>query len=191
MARLDTRQRIEEAAIAVLAESGLEGFTASRLSAFAQVSKANLYHHFASMDEILVASFNRLMAGMQMMNPPEGMGFADWLEGLGRELIAMPPMQRNATRAYISYFTRALADEKLGGAVRSAVDAGHSQLCRIIERWMPAGTPAVRIEQLARLVLVAGDGFLLHAQLLGERSAELHPVWALFTSSLTDMGRTI
>ncbi len=189
MARLDTRQRIEEAAIAVLAEFGLEGFTASRLAAMAEVSKANLYHHYASMDEILIASFNRLMAGMQMMNPPEGMGLADWLNGLGAELIDLPPVQRDATRAYISYFTRALADERLGGAVRAAVDAGHAQLYRIIARWMPAGSPEQDTKELARLVLVAGDGFLLHAQLLGERAAELRPAWALFVRSLTDMWR--
>lgn len=190
MTRTDTRLRIELAAIAVLAEFGMEGFTASRLAETSGVSKANLYHHFSSLDEIVLASFERLVVDMQMMQPPDEMGFADWLEGLGEELILMPPDRLAAMRAYLAFFVQALAEGNLRGKLLGALHRGHHMLAQTLLRFED-GLPAsgIDVDHLARLILVSGDGFLLHALMLEDRAEELRPAWALFVQAILAQGK--
>lgn len=189
MARTDTRMRIEMAAIAVLAEYGAEGFTAARLAETSGVSKANLYHHFSSLDEIVLASFERLLADMQMMQPPADMAFETWLRGLGEELIAMPPDRTAATRAYLAFFMRALSDANLRSKVIGALDHGHQMIGEILARWRSEIPDSLDKDHLARMVLVGGDGFLLHAMMLGNRASELRPVWGLFVEAILRLRR--
>lgn len=55
---ITTREKIIRSALSLIAEGGTEHFTASNLIAHAHISKGALYHHFASLEEVLMAALH-------------------------------------------------------------------------------------------------------------------------------------
>lgn len=188
LGKVPTRQRIEEAAITVLAEAGLDGFTASRLAAAADVSKANLYHHFSGLDEIVLASFERLAMGMFLISPPKGTPLQTWLTEMGHSLIEMPDAQRGAMRAYLVFFMRAMVDDRLRAKIGETLTDSLAAVATIIGELSPRLLDAEELEALARLILIAGDGFVVHAQMLDGDVEALKRSWALLVESIVPKG---
>ena len=62
MSRRDTRAAIVDAAVAILGRDGAEGLSASALAREVGISKATLFHHFSSIDEIPLVAFERMIA---------------------------------------------------------------------------------------------------------------------------------
>lgn len=60
----ETKQRLLDAALAVHAASGTEGFTVHAVVAESGVSLGSLYHHFGSFDGLAAALYSRCMAGL-------------------------------------------------------------------------------------------------------------------------------
>lgn len=61
----DTRRRLCDAAVALLAEVGYERLTTAQIARRAQVSKGAQAHHYPTKDDLLVAAFEHLLAGWQ------------------------------------------------------------------------------------------------------------------------------
>ncbi len=53
-----TRKEILDAALKLLGRGGPDAFSAGALAREANVSKATIFHHFASVDDILLAAFD-------------------------------------------------------------------------------------------------------------------------------------
>jgi AcrR family transcriptional regulator len=60
----ETKQRLLDAALAVHAAGGTEGFTVHAVVAASGVSLGSLYHHFGSFDGLAAALYSRCMAGL-------------------------------------------------------------------------------------------------------------------------------
>lgn len=60
----ETRHRLLDAALAVHATAGAEGFTVHAVVAESGVSLGSLYHHFGSFDGLAAALYSRCMAGL-------------------------------------------------------------------------------------------------------------------------------
>jgi AcrR family transcriptional regulator len=57
MVRSSSRQSIVQAATALMSAGGPDALTASALAEAAGVSKATLFHHFESLDDIVLEAF--------------------------------------------------------------------------------------------------------------------------------------
>jgi AcrR family transcriptional regulator len=64
---VDTRSRILDAALAVFSEHGFEGSTLQQVADLLGVTKAALYYHFRSKDDILVALVTPAMADLDSL----------------------------------------------------------------------------------------------------------------------------
>src|ERR1700679_2347561 len=64
---VDTRSRILDAALAVFSEHGFEGSTLQQVADLLGVTKAALYYHFRSKDDILVALVTPAMADLDAL----------------------------------------------------------------------------------------------------------------------------
>ena len=60
----ETRRRLLDAALAVHASGGADGFTVHAVVAGSGVSLGSLYHHFGSFDGLAAALYGRCMAGL-------------------------------------------------------------------------------------------------------------------------------
>ena len=137
MVRTSKRQAILEAAVTVLSKRGLEGFSASSLAEAAGVGKATLFHHFPSLDDVIFESFEQFSMGMDIIAPPEGMSFGEWLRGLGDASFGLDEVGGELARAYFVFIGRALFDEKLRKKVLGTVTAANDAFCGIVDKLHP------------------------------------------------------
>src|SRR5437667_5134552 len=91
------RDQIVEAAVAVIAEQGLQNLSLSEIEAKAGMSRGQLTYYFPTKEEILLAVFDHLVLLMyQRIGEPAAAGQEPsawgWVEHLFEKLLAQPPV---------------------------------------------------------------------------------------------------
>lgn len=178
------RRGLLDAAVAVFNESGYDGTSVAALAARLGLSKAALYHHFSSKEEILETALDEALDGLEgvlaatdAVRP--GDRLAAVLEGAVGVLVAHLPsvtlllrvrgnseVERRALerrRAFDQALTAIVRAAQEEGAVRADVDASvatrllFGMVNSLVEWYRPSGPEGA--EALARDVLaVALDG---------------------------------
>jgi AcrR family transcriptional regulator len=102
VARIDVgsirREQIVDAAIAVIAEQGLQHLSLSEIESRAGMSRGQLTYYFPTKEAILLAVFDRLLQlAVQGLGTPEGLSCEqvtawDWVRHLLENLIGKPPV---------------------------------------------------------------------------------------------------
>ncbi len=155
----DRREQLIEATIAVLRRSGAEGVTTRAVAAEAAAPLASIHYTFGSLDDLVVAAFERLIDEV-------GQRITDGLDaraGYGPCIIGV--MQRVAGL---------LDDERYGVLLRDLNPTGDRRVEALEERYYRLAhdlvdavaaarrrEPAVPRPQLARLIRAAIDGVVL------------------------------
>ncbi len=101
------RDAIIDAALRLLARAGATGFTASALASEAGVSKANIFHHFTSLDAVVLAAFDTAFADIEALAPPQGQTLRDWLLAIGETVLTQAEQQRGLLVIYFVLAGRA------------------------------------------------------------------------------------
>jgi AcrR family transcriptional regulator len=92
------RAQIVEAAVAVIAEQGLQNLSLSEIETRAGMSRGQLTYYFPAKEDILLAVFDRLLELMyQRVGTPAGQGGQeaggwDWVQHLFASLLSGPPV---------------------------------------------------------------------------------------------------
>jgi AcrR family transcriptional regulator len=183
--RRSRRQDIVEAALRVLGRAGAEGFSASALAAEAGVSKANVFHHFDSLDAVVLAAFEHAFGGAGMFPPTAGQGLAGWLRALGEGVLAQLSQQRGLLAVYFVLASRAMADPVWQVRVGSHMDRFRRALGTHLAAF-PEGRDAARREALADAVFFSLDGLGLHALMAPGRTEALARGWSRIVAGLAD-----
>lgn len=178
--RRDTRSAIIEGAIRLLGRDGPEGFSASALAREVGVSKANIFHHFASLDEVPIAALDRFAAAMLPPNdkaPPRTP--RELLLRLGEATFRVTLEQQPFFKAYFVFFARALFDERMRGHLRASAEPMLAGIAQQLARSMPKA----EAEVIARLALMTIDGLGLHLLALGEER-KARQAWRRFVDAI-------
>lgn len=187
--RASKRQGIIDAALRLLATNGLDGFTASALAAAAGVSKANLFHHFESLEDIVLESFEQYAMGLELMQPKPGTSFRDWLVGMGAASFGLEGEGAVLARAYTVFVAKALFDERLRQRVRLTVERACESFAEVVADRYPGTLERDEARALASLIFMTGDGLALHLQAFPERRAVILASWALFVDRIAPDGK--
>jgi AcrR family transcriptional regulator len=95
------RQQIVEAAVAVIAEQGIQNLSLSEIEQKAGMSRGQLTYYFPAKEDILLAVFDRVLQLMyQRLGSPENSAGVpcheqtgwDWIQHLLRSLLLKPPI---------------------------------------------------------------------------------------------------
>jgi AcrR family transcriptional regulator len=95
------REQIIEAAVAVIAEQGIQNLSLSEIEKKADMSRGQLTYYFPAKEEILLAVFDRVLQLMyQRMGTPEGTEQVpcdqqtgwDWIQHLFKTIFLKPPV---------------------------------------------------------------------------------------------------
>ncbi|HUO91534.1 MAG TPA: TetR family transcriptional regulator [Rhizomicrobium sp.] len=159
-----TRQVLLEAAIAILGRDGPGGFSAAALAREAGVSKANVFHHFASVEEIPLAAFELLGARMIELAALRVDSSGRWIDALGESVATIVREHRGFLNAYFAFFTKALFDGELRERLRTGAEA---MLAPMIAGFSE-GRSKANAEAMARLLAMMIDGYALHLMIAGE-----------------------
>ena len=189
--RANKRQEIIDAALRLLSTTGLEGFTASALAKAAGVRKANLFHHFETLDDIVLESFEQYALGLEMMRPPAGLSFSEWLRGMAVASFGVEGEGASLTRAYAVFVARALFDERLRQRVLRTVELACDAFADVVAETYPGELERDEIRAMASLIFMAGDGLAIHLNAFPERRSEILASWALFVDRMAPAGKEV
>jgi AcrR family transcriptional regulator len=132
------RDQILAVAVAVFNERGYDATSVADLADRLGVSKAALYHHFGSKDELLALALDRALGGLEavLTTPEAGAGSASErlgtvLQGAVRVLVRELPyvtlllrVRGNSDVERAALARRRTFDQRVTGLVRSAQDEG-------------------------------------------------------------------
>lgn len=177
MRRPGKKQEIVEAAIQILSTEGTSGLSASALAARAGVSKANLFHHFETLDDIVIAALEQFLHSMPAMTPSVGTPLRDWLLALGAETVELMESQRVEAGAYVAFMGRAQSDERLRARLLEVLEGAEAAFIAAIDLLAPGRWSVSEVENIANLILMAGDGLAIHRQLFPTRAARQQGAW--------------
>ena len=109
-----SRERIRDAALALIDEDGLPAFSMRRLADVLGVQAASIYSHFATKDEVLDAVANRLVAEVDTGGFDHGWreGLEVWARSYRAALVAHPnavPLIASGTQRRDEFLTMANA----------------------------------------------------------------------------------
>jgi AcrR family transcriptional regulator len=138
------------------------------------VSKATLFHHFPSIDDIPLAAFDRLIE--QMLDWPfaDDATTEDRIAQLGAMTFAAVETHRDFFNAYFVFFGKAMFDERLRTRFRQSIK---TLLARMEDVFSDADD--IDRKALARLVAIVLDGLALHLLALDD-AHEVERAWKLF-----------
>jgi AcrR family transcriptional regulator len=177
----DTRRKILVAAIELMGREGPEHFTASALAREVGVSKATVFHHFGTLDEIPLAALEEVLLGAMMRLEDDDLPLGRYLDGWGREMedIAHDEPFLNA---YFVFFIKGLFDPRLRQRLAEGAFDLHRRMTAAMARRL---SPEEDAEAAARLVEVILDGMALHHILMGDHDV-LNRAWRRFVDLMVD-----
>ncbi len=186
MPRRDTRSAIINAAVAILGRDGPDGFSASALARETGVSKATLFHHFPSLDEIPTEAFQRLLAGSLGIDMPPDATLAETIQYLGRGTAELVRVRRDFFNAYFVLMARAMFDDRLRAQLHAS---GEALLARLRALLAPKMRPGEDPAALARLIAMLLDGSAFH-RMAFENDTEIEAAWALLVELAERKGQS-
>ena len=176
MPRRDTRNEIIDAAIAILGSEGPDGFSAAALARRVGISKATLFHHFPTVDDIPLAAFERMITELMSQAPSGDADMQDTLAGLGSATFGMVDARRDFLAAWFVFFGKALFDDRLKARLRQE---GDDLIGGMRMLFAPHANNSGEADAMARLVAMTLDGMALHLLALDDRSG-IEAAWNLF-----------
>lgn len=163
-AKIDTKNRILDAALALFNERGSANVTTNHIAEAMGISPGNLYYHFRNKAEIVRGLFSRIMGAWA-----ENYALPDGKPPTFRTMDAMAAGNFEIQWRYRFFFrdlTMLLAaDEDLASEYRASREAGMANTITLLRHFIAAGlmapTDKRALEEITQLLWLVGDFWLV------------------------------
>lgn len=170
-----TRAEILNAAVMLLGRGGPDAVSAGALAREANLSKATIFHHFAAVDTILLAAFDRRQSldaeGQQATS------VRAYLDCLGQQLVRAAQDDLVLLKAQAAFVTRAIFDQEMNARLSEGVADLRRLVVEALRARLPEKVPDKEIESIARLAQMALDGLLINLVMRPEEQAQFRRAW--------------
>ncbi len=178
----ETRKEILGAALKLLGQDGPDAFSAGALARAANVSKSTIFHHFASVDEILLATFDwRQSLELEGRQPTSARAY---LDGLGQQLVRAAEDDPALLKAQAVFFTRAIFDREMNARLSAGAAEMHRLIVEALRARLPSKVSAAEIESMARLAEMALDGLMINLVMRTGEEPHFQRAWTLLVDLL-------
>lgn len=153
----DTAARILAVAEALFAEHGFDAVSLQAIATRAGISKANIFHHFASKDALYLAAIKRACrSSAALIDDFAGEGdfatrLARFLQAHLQHLLAQQPVSRLIARELLKNHPRRVQE-----LARQAFGENFARLVEILRRAQAAGEVRAELEPAALAVFLIG-----------------------------------
>lgn len=171
----------------LMSVGGPEALTASALARAAGVSKATLFHHFETLDDIVLEAFEQFVMALPSVSGEAPASMRAWLLALGSDTTATVGGAPRLSRAYFAFVSRAQSDSRLRHRLAEIIDSVVSAFEARVAGFKP-DSPSEARSALASLLLIAGDGLAIHRGLFPERAASQEAAWRAFVDLIAPRG---
>ncbi|MCX7745790.1 MAG: TetR/AcrR family transcriptional regulator [Clostridia bacterium] len=173
-----TRTRILNAAITVIAENGIKEVSAAKLANATGVSKSNIFHHFKSVDEILMGVlyiiFDDLLAPMSQKHG----SLEEFLNAMGQSVFHVPKEYLKIFKAFFSFYHEGMFNSKYQKVLADCTSQITDIICKQLTELTPGSVTQEACQSVATLLLSMIDGMGLH-YLLKEEGDHFEQAWRL------------
>lgn len=180
-----TRTRILHAAIELMGREGPDRFTASALAQEVGVSKATLFHHFDTLDEIPLAALEEIFFEFIGEMTLGDASLSERLDDFGREMRVWVDDER-FLHAYFVFFIKGMFDSRFRERLSRGAFEMHRRTMQMLAPVLP---PHEDPEVASRMVEVMLDGLALHHLIMGDHEV-LDRAWARFEDLLVATRKT-
>jgi len=170
-----TRKEILDAALSLLGRGGLDAFSAGALAREASVSKATVFHHFSSVDDILLAACD--WRGSLEFEGRQPTSAGAYLDGLGRQLVRAAQDDPILLKAQAVFVSRAIFDREMNARMSASGADMRRRLVGALRARIPANVPDAEIESLARLTEMALDGLMINLVTRADEATRFQNAW--------------
>lgn len=178
----ETRKGILDAALKVLGRGGPDAFSAGALAREANVSKATVFHHFASVDEILLAAFDwRQSLEFEGNEPTSARAY---LDDLGQQLVRAAEDDPVLLKARAVFVTRAIFDSEMNARLSKGAAEMHRLVVDALRARLPTNVSDAEIESIARLAEMALDGLMINLVMRTDERSKFRRAWTLMVDLL-------
>ena len=177
---------ILEATLRLLGRVGPDAFSASSLAKEAGVSKATLFHHFGSIEDIPLAAFEQFWLQSLVMDTRKLISARDYLENLGQQVVISAQKHSEFLRAQVVFLTKAVFDPPLRRRLSASTVQMHRAVVQELAARLPKNLSASEIDAMARMAEMTLDGLMI-ALVMRKGSKELAEskrVWTRFVDLL-------
>jgi len=177
-----TRKEILDAALKLLGRGGPDAFSAGALAREAGVSKATIFHHFASVGEILLAAFDwRQSLELEGHQPTSARAY---LDGVGQRLVRAAEDDPTLLKAQAVFFTRAIFDREMNARLSEGAADMHRLVVEALRARLPSNVSDAEIESIAQLAKIALDGLMINLVMRTDERARFQHAWTLMVDLL-------
>lgn len=172
----DTKTKILLATIDILGKHGPGGFSAATLAKEVGVSKATIFHHFPSLDEVPLAALDLFAHQMIQSAMPAAKNLHDLVSSLGELSFTLMKERREFFRAYFVFFNKAMFDDRLRSRLLESLEYFKGELLKL---FLKCGLKHERASELSYLAMICLDGACLHWQVSNDPE-DIKRAWACF-----------
>ena len=177
MSTHNTKTAILNATITLLGREGADKFSASALAKEVGVSKATIFHHFQTIDEIPIAALDLLTSQAMDLDLPENAGLPEFLAAMGDMAFGFLEERRNFLNAFYTFVSKAMFDPRLKEKLQVSLNGARAQVRQMFSVYIKDET---RARDFANMVMVLLDGGIMYVLLL-DNKAEIRAMWDRFT----------
>jgi AcrR family transcriptional regulator len=178
----ETRKEILDAALTLLGHGGPDVFSAGALAREVNVSKATIFHHFASVDEVLLAACDwHQSLELEGRQPTSARAY---LDGLGQQLVRAAENDPVLLKAQAVFATRAIFDREMNARLSEGVADLHRLVVAALRARLPSNVSDAEIERIVRLAVMALDGLLINLVTRTDDRAQFQHAWTLMVDLL-------
>ena len=178
----ETRKEILNAALTLLGRGGPDAFSAGALAREVNVSKATIFHHFASVDEVLLAACDwHQSLELEGHQPTSARAY---LDGLGQQLVRAAQDDPVLLKAQAAFVTRAIFDRDMNARLSEGLANMHRLIIAALRVRLPPNVSDAEIESIARLAQMALDGLMINLVMRTDELAQFRHSWTLMVDVL-------
>lgn len=179
-----TRDKIIQSAMDIVGKSGYEALTSNALVTQAGVAKGTLYHHFDSLDDVILAMIRSICT--QMLNDiteHQYTSLKDYFSAIGEYNIDECANNRELINIIFGFFPIGMKDKKFKALAAELIEADSQQTTAVIQSFYHDKLSKEKLDHAVRMIDMFSAGFIIHNTLFD--NPELYKqIWQEFGEML-------
>jgi len=179
-----TRQKIIESAFDIVGNHGYSALTSNELIRVAGVAKGTLYHHFSTMDDVIIGLMDYVIDMFMECVPLEGYkNFTEYTTALGEFQQESFAEDSRLTKVVYGYFPIGMSNPKFRQPAKNMLSQAISKMTPVIRNFYADDLSDDRIETAIRMIDMFTLGFGVHQNFFDDPDKH-REIWNQFFSFL-------
>ncbi|MCR6111460.1 TetR/AcrR family transcriptional regulator [Bacillus sp. A301a_S52] len=170
---IETKNRIRSSTTTILAREGMSGLSAKKIADEAGISKSNLFHHYRSIDDILIDLFESITSETaHALSNFEFQTLEEFFHMLGELTLQLSVEKEETFIAMFHYFNFALTNPDY----KDRIEKLKQHLMNIFSGYIRSiePIPQATLANIAESIVITLDAFGMHYSLDRDKQKFLH-----------------